>query len=245
MQPVATATGRAADMSGASSSRQLNNRQRDPSLWARVENAASGSASSRGEAFPALPIAAPSSSSSSSARRPPPPPPSNFVPGMARPRAQQASYSTPWVRPSASASSSADPTPAQTFRSGAPSAVRPTISLVSPPPSSSRPSSSSSSNSQQRAPKKAEFPGLPPLSAAEIERRARQLNASKPAGSSQTLLDEERTAAANRWLANGVTDDIDDLAITAANGGVGTTGGKKKKQKGKTLLMSHGVMRGA
>ncbi|SCV67234.1 BQ2448_5880 [Microbotryum intermedium] len=216
-----------------SSPRALNSRstrnQRDPNIWARVEQAANRPAAiASANPFPAL----------SSAR--------NVVPGMApRQPATGSGHHTPW---SASASSggvaSSSSTPTAT-RYPSPS---PTLGAMPPLPSSSYASSSTPVTRQappsaaRRTTSGMEFPSLP-VSTTEIDRRARIRAAmGKP---SQTILDgsPSNERSASPWGPSNSRDEQEFNASVEAesNGGAAQGADKKKKKKTKVLLMSHGM----
>ncbi|SGY39721.1 BQ5605_C003g02268 [Microbotryum silenes-dioicae] len=209
-----------------SSPRALNSRstrnQRDPNIWARVEQAANRpGAIVSANPFPAL----------SSAR--------NVVPGMApRQPARGLGHHTPWsASASGSGAGSSTSTPPAT-RYPSPS---PTLGAMPPLRSSAHPPSSMPVTRQAPPPsiaRSTEFPSLP-VSTTEIDRRARMRAAmGKP---SQTILDgsPSNERSASPW---GPSNSKDEQEVEVeTNEGVTPGVDKKKKKKTKVLLMSRGM----
>ncbi|BGP21047.1 hypothetical protein JCM10213_007564 [Rhodosporidiobolus nylandii] len=207
------------------------------STWDRVERAATSAGPAqiapRGNPFPAL-------VSASNAKQ---------IPGLAKAGQQAkrgAASGTAWSG-SGGGSSSAAAGPSSNSASAFPSLSssaapsRPASSAAYTPVSISRPSSSASARaaagSVRIAPRAAsglEFPSLPKASAAD-ERRARMKAAlAKPVG--RTVVDEGPSpGASNSWNAGGAGEA--NPYEQAMEGGAG----RKKKGKGKVLLMSSGL----
>lgn len=201
----------------------------DPTVWARVERAASSPASTSvappppRERFPALPAA-------SSSR---------VVPGSAR----YAQKSTPWST-STSTTSSAGPS----SRSNTP---------VPPPQPQSQsqasfidPVAASSAVRRPNASGAAEFPSLP-TSTIERDKRARMQAALRKPAARITDAPAVEVGGNGRWGESGMWSGTSTRSVSPANGAPGETGTRetggtngegqmKKKKKGKVLLMSHG-----